>query len=507
MFKINANYKFKYTINRLKYNKAVTELVGSILLLGIIVSTIGIIYYNFLSIPPPVNPPNVSIIGYIENNNLVLEHQKGDSLPLDTVITINMYIGNVTFLVENYLDTNAKKDRKWDIGEKIIYPLPFTIDNIQSYFSSNIHVVDIKTNSLIFIGTLDVYPETDIGINITCDNLFPSIGSMVNITITVENHLGGTPARDIEILNLFSKNLLYVKSESTRGFYNPDTGIWNISYLENGESVSLTITVIVTITVEPTQLAIILDGSSSISSSSWKIMRTGLANAIKNPDIFPHDGTIELTVLQFGKKDWFTQYARKEIGPVIVTENNYLSITNTIQNLVQLGGYTPMSCGIYLAADTLYKSQFFNPLKRQIICMVTDGQPNCSVDPKTYTGKFVNCTVGRTTSEEGRDYLINKLNLTPSQDQFSVIAVGDDANTLWLKNKIVWPEPGNYAPPYIPGWVRNVSSWQEFSECVYEILMNLFGLNMDSYVKIIAVTPFTDPHPENNEIVIILKPE
>lgn len=500
MFKINLKYKFKN-------NNAVTELVGSILLLGIIASTIGIIYYNFLSIPPPVNPPNVSIIGYIENNNLILEHQKGDSLPLDTTITINMYIENVTFLVENYLDTNATKDGKWNIGEKIIYPLPFTIQNIQSYFSSYIHIVDKESNSLIFIGTLEVYPETDIGINVTCDNLFPSIGSMVNFTIIVENYQGGTPARDIEIYNLLPKNLFLVNSTSSRGLYNPGTGIWNISYLESGESASLTISVIVKITTEPTQLAIILDGSSSISSSDWKIMRTGLANAIKDQNIFPHDGTVELTVIQFGKKDWFTQYARKELGPIIVTENNYLSIANAIQNLVQLGGYTPMSCGIYLAADTLYKSQFFNPGKRQIICMVTDGQPNCSVNPKTYTGKFVNCTVGRTTSEQGRNYLISILNLTSDQDQFSIIAVGDDTNTPWLKNMIAWPEPGNYAPPYIPGWVRNVSSWQEFSESIYEILMNLFGLTIDNHIKIIAVTPFTDPHPENNEVVIILKPK
>jgi uncharacterized repeat protein (TIGR01451 family) len=417
-----------------------------------------------------------------------------------------MNIDNDTFIVKNYLDEKAKEDGKWNIGEKVIYPLPFTLQNIQDYFASYIHIADIESNSLVFIGTLDVYPETDIGINITADNLNPSIGSKVNFTITVTNYQGGTPARDIEILSLLPKNLIYVSSTSSRGSYDPNSGIWNISYLESGESVSLTITAIVTITSEPTQLAIILDGSTSISSSDWKLMRTGLANAIKDPNVFPHDGTVELTVIQFGQKDSRTQYARKELGPIVVTENNYLSIYSTIANLRQLGGYTPMGCGIYLSADTLNKSQFFNSSKRQVICMVTDGQPNCSCDPKTYTGRFVNCTVGRLIAEEGRNYLIDKLIMSADQDQFSVIAVGDDTNTHWLKNNIVWPEPGNYAPPYKPGWVRNVSSWQEFSESIREILLDLFGFYINNYVKIIAVTPFSDPNLENNEVVIILTP-
>jgi uncharacterized repeat protein (TIGR01451 family) len=506
MLEIKVKYKFKHRMNRIKKNTAVSEIVGSVLMLSIVVSAISIIYYNVLSIPPPDNPPNVTIISYVENNNLVLEHQKGDSLSLDTAITIRMDIENQTFLVKKYLDTDAIKDGKWNIGEKVIYPLPFTIQNIQSYFTSYLHVADLKSNSLVFMGTLDVYPETDIGLNMTVNNLNPSIGSTVNFTITVTNYQGGTPAINIQILDFLSYNLYYVYSEASRGFYNPETGIWNISYLESGESASLTITAIVTLSTEPTQFAIILDGSTSISSSDWKLMRTGLANAIKDPYMFPHDGTVELTVIQFGQKDSRTQYARKELGPIIVKENNYISIGNTIANLRQLGGYTPMGCGIYLAADTLNKSLFLNQSDRQVVCLITDGQPNCSCDPKTYTGRFVNCVVGRAVAEEGRNYLIDILNMTPGQDQFSSIAVGDDTNTPWLKNNIVWPQPGNYAPPYKPGWVRNVTSWQEFSECICEILRDLFGFTINNNVKVIAVTPFVDPNPEDNEVNIILTP-
>jgi hypothetical protein len=436
-------------------------------------------------------------------------HQGGESLNLDTTITITIDNKSETFLVKEYLDADALQDGEWNLGEKVIYPLSFTIHNIRDYFAANLIAADKQSNSLVFIGPFNIYPKTDIGVTMTADNLFPPIGSQVNLTIIVTNHKNWeTPAINIEIFNPLPENLLHLTNITSRGVYNSNTGIWNISYLESGESVSLTITVLVTGTSipEPTQIAMILDGSTSITSSDWSLMRTGLANAIENPDVFPHGGSVELTVIQFGQKDSRTQYARKEIGPIIVTENNYASIGMTIRNLPQLRGYTPMGSGIYLTADTLIKSQVLNSSDRQVICLVTDGQPNCSCNPNTYTGKYVNCTVGRTTAEQGRNYLINALNLTSDQDQFSTIAVGQDTNTPWLKNSIVWPQPGNYAPPYNPGWVRNVSSWQQFSESIREILMDLFGFYINNYVKIIAVTPLNDPNLENNEVIIILTP-
>jgi len=506
MFKIKVKNKFKHKMRKIKHITAVSELVGSILLLGVLSVSISIIYYNVLSMPPPENPPNVTIISYVENNKLVLEHQKGDSLGLDTQITIRMDIENETFTVGNYMDPDALSDGEWNIGEKIVYPLPFTIENIRSYMKSYIHVADVESNSLVFMGTLDVYPETDMGLSMTVNNPNPAIGSKVDFTITVTNYQGGTPAVNIEILDFLPRSLVYFDSETTRGFYDPDTGIWNISYLEIGESASLTITAVVTLTTEPTQFGIILDGSTSISSSNWNLMRTGLANAIKDPNMFPHDGTVELTIVQFGRMDWFNQYARKELGPIVVTEDNYLSIGNIISNLRQLGGYTPMGCGIYLAADTLFKSTFLDPSDRQVVCMITDGQPNCTVDPRTYTGRYTSCEEGRTVAIDGRNYLINKLSMSLDQDQFSVIAVGDDTNTPWLKSSIVWPEPGNYAPPYKPGWVRNVTTWEEFSEAIREIIMDLFGFTINNYVKILSSTPYIDPNPEDNEANIILTP-
>ena len=225
MSKKKVNNKFKHYINRNKQNKAVSEVIGSVFLLSIMVTSFSVIYLNVLSIPPPSNPLNVEIVSYIENNNLVLEHQKGESLDLDTKITVNMGFKNETILVGNYLDSDAKKDGVWSIGERVIYPFYYNISNIKDYFTPYVYVADIDSNSLEFIGTLDVYPETDLEISFNADDISPSVGDKVNFTICVTNSIGGTPSVNIEILSCLARCFSYYSDVTSRGDYNFNTGI------------------------------------------------------------------------------------------------------------------------------------------------------------------------------------------------------------------------------------------------------------------------------------------
>jgi uncharacterized repeat protein (TIGR01451 family) len=647
MLKINVKHEFKYYMNRIKQNTAVSEILGTVLLLILVVSSFSVIYSNVLSTPAPRNPLDATIVGRVEGNNLVFEHQKGESLSLDTKITVNMGFKNETFLVKNYLDAESVKDGKWNIGEKVIYPLSYNIHNIQNHFTTGINVADIESNSLDFIATLDVYPETDIGVTITADNLSPSIGSKVNFTIIVTNNNGGTPAINIEILNILSKNFSYFRNITSCGLYNSNTGIWTIPSLEVGESATLTITAIVILTSKPTQLAMILDGSGSISSSDWSLMKEGLASSIENSSIFPHDGNVELTVIQFGGTS-----AKVELKPTIVTKNNYQSIATTIRSMSQLKGSTPMGCGIRLAADQLRNIGIFDVNKTQIINLVTDGVAN--VDWKTgYSGTYqgwdgwgkgtdqhhsgnysaksnssrpgdFTCndlnTTGATSitvdfwyrlhstnsnnnlklyffdgssydsiasfgsgtkdkwihytkttndpqyfknnfkirfdttninvggqvwiddvtiktnkkellndsfesnywgqnwwnpglksAEEASSYLIKTLQMTNDQDEFNSLGVGvggmyGGPDVDWLKNRIVWPQPGHIAPPYMAGWVKTITSWQDFQRAIREIFKSYFGISNNNSVKIISATPITDPNPENNAVEITIIP-
>ena len=647
MLKINLKHKSKHVMKKIKENTAVSEIVGEILMLLLVTSTFGVMYYHVSSIPPPSNPPNVTIVGRLEGNTLVLEHKRGDPLSLDTKITLRMITMNETFVVKDYLDANARKDGVWNIGESVIYPFPYNLSNIQSYFATNVNTIDLESNSLVFYATLDVYPETDLSVTITADNMHPAIGSKVNFTICVTNPEGGAPAKNIEILNLLSKNFSYFSNITADGAYDHNTGIWSIPSLQIGETTCLIITAIAVLSSVPTQMAMILDGSGSISSGDWSLMREGLASSIENASIFPHDGNVELTVVQFGGTK-----AQVELAPTIVTKSNYATIGAKIRGIHQLTGSTPMSCGIRLAADQLRNVGTFNASKRQIINLVTDGVANCywtsgytgvyqgwdgwikgtdqrhtgnssaesssarygdftsddlnttgatsiTVDfwyrlkntlsndlalylyngntynkivslgsnPKnqwlhyTYTTtsaqyykqnfrvQFKNSNSGsneyvwiddvrvRTNSkvllndsfesdywamnwwnlglksaEDAQSYLISALQMTASQDEFNALGVGvggmyGGPDVDWLKDNIAWPQPGRLAPPYIPGWVKTITSWQDFEATISEIFGSYFGFSNMNNVEIISATPSTDPNPENNVANIVLTPD
>jgi len=96
------------------------------------------------------------------------------------------------------------------------------------------------------------------------------------------------------------------------------------------------------------QLGIIIDGSGSINTNGWNIILDGMAATIEG-DGFPKDGTVELTIVQFGGTE-----SHLEIGPLVIDSEAKANATaSQIRSISQLGSYTPLACGIYLLADTL----------------------------------------------------------------------------------------------------------------------------------------------------------
>jgi hypothetical protein len=217
------------------------------------------------------------------------------------------------------------------------------------------------------------------------------------------------------------------------------------------------------------QLALVLDGSGSISPRGWSIMLDGLAAAIRNSDCTPRNGTVELTVIQFSTS------AILEVGPVVITDANVADVADEITKILQMRGRTCISCGLCLAADTLHNSPRFNPDIKQAINLVTDGEPDrCSCYSGggcQYIGLDCNAcpsTSGRLSAECARQYLLNELGMTQAQDELDAEFIGyQGSSSDWLKNNIVWPEQaggnGYYAPPFDkgPGWVRVVTDIQQ----------------------------------------------
>ena len=194
------------------------------------------------------------------------------------------------------------------------------------------------------------------------------------------------------------------------------------------------------------QLAMLLDSSGSIGSTDFGVMTEGLATAVENPDCVPQDGTIELTVVRFASS------ASVVVGPVVITADNAASVAQQIRDIAYTGGSTCMSCAFDTAATALAASPYFSASLKQAINLVTDGWPN-----------------NATLAETARDNAITTLQMTEAQDEIDAEAIGAGAGVDWLKDYIVYPQPGYEAPPFVdPGWVRVVESADEFAETICE---------------------------------------
>lgn len=217
-------------------------------------------------------------------------------------------------------------------------------------------------------------------------------------------------------------------------------------------------------------LGFALDGSGSINASDWTTQLTGLADVIKGND-FPKDGTIELTAVQFGVNCPNGSGAEIEIAPTIITMNDYQKVASDIEKIVQGGQMTPLSCGLNLLADTMFTSPNFDPNLKQVINIITDGNPNACCPNLSYCENLTSICDAKNDSVVARNYLISKLRLTPSEDRITCEFIGNNISLRdWIKNEIVWPQPGAIAPPYPlnNGWVRMIASYNDLEEAIKE---------------------------------------
>jgi len=495
-------------MNIKKIETGVSELLGAILLLMIVVLFFTILYYNLASMHHPPSPLIVDIAGSVKENCIVLEHRGGEDLSLKTEIKITIDNSTVTLIAQDYLDNECKINGVWNLGEKIIYPIKIDILDLTKEPQADVFVIDRNTNTAIMTGTIDIEAECDIGIYLTVNDQILEIGKKIIFTLTATNH-GNINVTGVEIEFRLPDELTHYSNVTAHGIYQD--GIWkNIGVIAPEQSVVLSVTAMVKDLGhgEPTQLALILDGSDSISPEDWALSLNGLANAIRNKTSFPQDNRVELTLVQYGGKQ--PAYARKEIGPIIVNQINNATIADTIRNIIQIGDKTPTSCGILLATDTLADSDFYNLFKRQIILLVTDGNPtHCCSDDGDYLSDGCSDSFGpKKAAIQARNNLIKTLEMTESQDEFDAIAVGHSSpHAIWLKNNIVWPEPGYFAPPFQPhidqGFVNEIETWQEFADSINNIFKLLFS-QIPVHAQLKTTAYITDPKIANNFNSILL---
>jgi Zn-dependent protease len=213
--------------------------------------------------------------------------------------------------------------------------------------------------------------------------------------------------------------------------------------------------------VVETQLCLVVDGSGSISSSEWNIIRQAIAKAIN--ETISREGSIELTVVQFGYSA-AEGYAKTELKPTVIDSTNYNTTATQILTMPKANGGTPTAHGLYLGWSELKNSPNFAAGTKKVINLATDGVPNVRNDNATAD------LDGNGGTPNAEDDIVATVNNAVSQglDELDVEAIGvTKLNSDWLRTYVVRPQPGIEAPPFTkPGWIRIVANPTEFADTI-----------------------------------------
>jgi hypothetical protein len=194
------------------------------------------------------------------------------------------------------------------------------------------------------------------------------------------------------------------------------------------------------------QLCIALDGSGSIFPSDFTLMKGGLADAIRDATIVPRDGTVQLSIIQFGG------VTRTEIAATVINSDAAATnFANQLEAIAKVDGSTPIDQAINQCSLLLNKSC----PGRQVINIVTDGEPDDANAAVTARQNAVNAGVDEVNAE--------------------ALAAPPGAFTF-LKDQLVWPQPGYEAPPFSGGgFVVKTDTFEDFAEAVRGKIGSIVG--------------------------------
>jgi flagellin-like protein len=132
-------------------NNAVSEIIGTVILLGIAISLFSLVQVIALSFPFNANPPSARIVGNIDGNTIYIFHHGGESLSLNTKIIFTIDGDSYLKNASEILNINTSDgDNLWNIGEKLNYTHTGNLVDL----SVDIMVIDHKSNSVIMMNTL-----------------------------------------------------------------------------------------------------------------------------------------------------------------------------------------------------------------------------------------------------------------------------------------------------------------------------------------------------------------
>ena len=135
---------------RKKNQQAVSAIIGSLLIL-VLSSTVFTGFYFIIISDETEEVTDTTIVGYIESDNMLyFEHRSGDSVSIDSELSITTDDNMYTEKIVDVLVDNTYQQKYWNIGEVLEYDV--------SGFSGRIlvNIVDTQQDKLIWSGEFDL---------------------------------------------------------------------------------------------------------------------------------------------------------------------------------------------------------------------------------------------------------------------------------------------------------------------------------------------------------------
>ena len=142
----------------IRNKKGVSEIVGVAILLGMAIALFTIVQLMAINFPFNNPNPSVHLTATIDGQKVIILHQGGESLPLDTKIILVIIDpsgtpGSPIYTAPNDPSPNMDEGsigNSWNIGEKLSYDTGSSLSNKEV----EIAIVDTQSNAIIMQGTV-----------------------------------------------------------------------------------------------------------------------------------------------------------------------------------------------------------------------------------------------------------------------------------------------------------------------------------------------------------------
>lgn len=220
-------------MKRKRKDEGVSEILGTVLLLGISVALFSVLYLMLQNVLVAEHTPVADLIGYIDGDTVFIEHHGGNSLPRSTVITVS--VGGIHHIIDFDDSFDRNNNGYWDIGEQVY--LEINLSQINEPVAVVVSVLDVTSNTLLYSGTLkdggviDEQDNGDISINLntSVDLIKPYEQTDPPLTITAT---GDSNLDNVTLYYRYSASNFTIPAGKT--WEDADGNLWYIQNFTSG---------------------------------------------------------------------------------------------------------------------------------------------------------------------------------------------------------------------------------------------------------------------------------